>query len=129
MKIRGILAAVAAACIAFSFTSCSHDNTPLYASMNSLENCRHVEGYHTIPGGLVRFVGGGEAVEQKFTEIYKDTEAYNVVNFIKVFDISKEDFTNMVNSYNMQLNETTPYDIDIMYSDDDKAIDKYFTNK
>ncbi len=129
---RRFLAAVMALCIVFGFASCSDNNadsTPLYASMDSLDNCNHVDGYHTIPGGLIRFVGGNEAVEQRFTSIYQNTEAYNVINFIKVFDISKESFTTMVSNYSMQLNETTQYDIDIMFSDDDKVIDEYFTKK
>lgn len=128
--ICGVLAAAAV----FSFAGCKNggkdvNSTPLYASTQTMENCKHIEEYHKIPGELIRYVGGMAPVDERFTKIYGDTEGYNIINFLKVFDISKEDFTSIVDSYGMQLNQTEKYDVDIMYSGDEKKIDEYFTVK
>lgn len=52
----------------------------------------HTDRYFTICGSLIDFVG-----EEKFNEFkakYGGTENFNILNFIKEFNISKEDFKN-----------------------------------
>ena len=99
---------------------------PRDTTLDSLENCHHIEEYHRIPAELIRYVGN-ERFEQEFETVYKDKEGYNIVNFIRVFELSEDNFKAIVQNYGMRMNETTEYDVDLLYSGDTQRIEAYFT--
>lgn len=119
--------------LVIGFSSCKSDNNttdsvPFYASQHKVTDCNHVEGFHNIPAGLIRYLGNAR-VENEFNSIFNETEGYNIVNFLKFFKISKENFKMLVDNYGLKLNETTDFDIDLIYGDDIAKLEAYFTNK
>ena len=88
-------------------------------------NCKHSMGYHNIPGILIRQVGS-ETVRTQFTSLYGGTEDENIVKFIQVFNIQRKNFDQMVKSYNLQVRAGVPFDVDVIYSGDQKRIEEYF---
>lgn len=113
-------------------SSCSSNNkendVPIYSTRDSLQACEHISEYHTIPSALIRYVGN-EKYEREFNEVYKDTEGHNIVNFIKHFDITKDEFNTLIANYGLKLNATTDFDVELLYSSDDDKVQEYFKKK
>ncbi len=85
------------------------------------EVCRHVRLYHTIDSRLLSYVGKDKAAE--FAEKYKDTEDFNIIRFIEYFDISKEEYEDIIlefyfNSTQRYYERILPYPTDYLYGDD-----------
>ncbi len=108
----------------------TESSPPLEAG--GITECEHTPDYHSIDSELIDYIG-----QEKFNEwyiaaagsIYTDIffEDINIVRFIRDNEIPKEIFTSVY--YDTSSYYYYDYDVDLIYSDDDKAIEDYFTDK
>lgn len=95
----------------------------------------HTESYHSINFVFADYVGlenynkwtaslGDYHVAKNASDVC--SIKWNIVDLIKHFDISKEDFSEIY--YNNSCYYHKIYDLDILYCGDEKTIDKYFRN-
>ncbi|MGN1408804.1 MAG: hypothetical protein ACI4XJ_01375 [Eubacteriales bacterium] len=106
----------------------AYDEIPLEETPESPEvavlpssECTHITSYHLFIASLIDYVGI-EEFEQWLDA--QNHEEKNIVNFVRYFNIPKEVFEE---HYNYTTNYYThDYDIDIIYSENEKAIEEYF---
>lgn len=58
---------------------------------------------------------------KRFGEMYRGTADFNIVNFVKYFNYPKELFSSIVEEYDLEW-----FDADVIYSDDEALIAKFF---
>lgn len=115
---------------ALIMVSCANNSAEINSSESGgheyggIIECEHTISYHSISYTLIDYVGNEEFDKWTDSQNYEST---NIVNFIRDFNIPKEVF---IEYYNETINYYThDYDIDLIYSDDDEAIEEYFRDK
>ena len=97
------------------------------SSISTVTECAHSEtfmnSYHEIPAIFVNLVGADEYAAWE-SEI-SDDSCKNIVGFIERFDVSSELFTELVETTDLYY--TGDYPIELIYSGDADAIEKYYS--
>jgi hypothetical protein len=110
-----------------------------YAYGGGQISCEHDlaynESYHHIIGALIDFVGESKYYEwsglaradseKNATELCKYPD-FTILNFIKYFDIKKQDFEKLY--YETIYYSEVDYNVDLLYGADKMAIEDYYTN-
>lgn len=105
----------------------------------SPSSCIHYDSgndsYHKFPGVLTHYVGEDEFDEwiknvKSVADIYATDkccyEYATIVNFVEYFNIPQEDFHMLINN-NSNLYYLSDYNLDIIYSGNEKMIQEYYT--
>ncbi|MHC1695164.1 MAG: hypothetical protein AB9835_07810 [Eubacteriales bacterium] len=89
----------------------------------------HTYTYHTIHYTLIEYVGAEKYAE--FKNKFAGTEDFNILNFIKYFDIDRATYEKIISAdgwtdeYDVFHNYLRPYNPDYLYGDED-MINEYF---
>ena len=87
--------------------------------------CGHREGYHSIHFALDEFTGNGKTAEDFISEKNSDSEDFNIVEFVKFADISKESYKAYIDKY-YPSDSVELADMEIIYCGDETKINNYF---
>ena len=90
--------------------------------------CGHIQDYHSIDIALGNIAG--KTALSDFTKKYGATEEFNIMNFINIYKITKEQFIDYIETtYPSGKNEYKEYrevyDADIIFSGDKKMINEH----
>lgn len=96
-------------------------------SISTVTECSHSEtfmnSYHEIPTLFVNLVGADEYAAWENTVV--DDSCKNIIEFVEEFDVSREIFTELL--LTTDLYYTGDYPIELIYSGDADAIEKYYS--
>lgn len=112
------------------FTLDTYDSLTVKSEEIMSEGCtEHTYTYHTIHYTLIEYVGSEKYAE--FKKQFAGTEDFNILNFIKYFDIDRPTYEKIISAdgwtdeYGVFRNYARPYNPDYLYGDDE-IVKKYF---
>lgn len=105
----------------------------LYPYCEDITLCGHKNGYHGVSVAVSDFAENGKTLED-FVSEKSGSEDFNIVEFVKFADISKESYKAYIDKYYpsddkdelLKDREEALTDMEIIYCDDETKINNYF---